>query len=221
MRNYLSECLGSFALLFCGTGAIIINGLSGGAITHPGVALSFGLIVFLMIEALGDVSGAHMNPAVTLSFAVGGRFPWKEVPPYVLAQTTGAIAASALLRALFPSHPTLGATIPAGSAAQSFVLEVLLSFLLMLVILRVAFGSKERGLRAGITIGATVGLEALFAGPVCGASMNPIRSLAPALVSGHSEHLWIYILAPVSGMLLALPAFHLLQPTSHDHSPLQ
>src|SRR5205814_10423474 len=148
--------------------------------THVGVALTFGLVVLAMVYAVGDVSGAHLNPAVTLGFALASRFPARHVVPYVLAQCGGAFLASGLLRGLFPDHPTLGATLPAGPPMQSFVLEVVLTLLLMFVALSVATGAKERGLMAGVAVGSVVGLEALFAGPVCGASMNPARSLAPA-----------------------------------------
>jgi aquaporin Z len=205
-RKLLAEVIGTFALVFAGTGAIVINQVSGGAISHAGIALTFGLIVLAMIYTFGDVSGGHFNPAVTCGFAVAGRFRWREVPGYVGAQAVGALGASFLLRSLFPDHATLGATLPAGSPGQSFVLEVVLTFILMLVILSVSTGAKEKGITAGIAIGATIGLEAMFAGPICGASMNPIRSLAPAVASGHLEHLWIYLAAPLLGALLAFPA---------------
>ncbi len=206
MKKLFAEFLGTFALIFAGTGAIVINHASGGAISHAGVALTFGLIVLAMIYTFGDVSGAHLNPAVTTAFAAAGRFPWREVPGYVAAQVLGALAASGLLRGLFPADATLGATLPAGSAGQSFILEAVLTFILMLVILSVSTGAKEKGITAGIAIGAVIGLEAMFAGPICGASMNPVRSLAPALVSGHLEHLWVYLAAPLLGALLAIPA---------------
>ncbi len=215
----VAEFIGTFALVFAGTGAIVINGVSGGAITHVGVALTFGLIVLAMIYALGEVSGAHLNPAVTVAFGAAERMGWDRVPGYVLAQTTGALAASGLLRLLFPTDDRLGSTLPAGTAAQSFILEVVLSALLMLVILRVSTGAKEKGITAGLVVGAVIALEAMFAGPICGASMNPARSLAPAVVSGRTEHLWVYLLAPVLGMLLAVPLSALLRtppaPTEH------
>lgn len=201
-----SELFGTFALVFAGTGAIVINQVSGGAITHPGIALTFGLIVLAMIYTFGDVSGAHFNPAVTMAFAVAGRFPWREVPAYIGAQLAGAFAASAVLHLLFPDHTTLGATLPAGSALQSGILEVILTLILMLVILSVSTGAKEKGITAGVVIGAVIALEAMFAGPICGASMNPARSIAPAVVSGQTQHLWVYILAPVLGAMLAVPA---------------
>jgi len=170
--------------VFAGTGAIIINNVSNGVITHAGIALTFGLIVLAMIYTFGDVSGAHLNPAVTVGFAVARRFAWREVPGYVVAQVGGAFAASGLLRALFPSDAKLGVTLPAGAEMQSFTLEAVLTFLLMLVILNVSTGAKEKGITAGMAVGSVIALEAMFAGPICGASMNPARSLAPAVVSG-------------------------------------
>ena len=218
MRRPLAEFLGTFILVFAGTGAIVINQVAGGVIGHPGIALTFGLVVLAMIYTFGDISGAHLNPAVTVAFAAAGRFPWKEVPPYLAAQLAGAFAASGLLKHLFPGPGTLGATLPAGSASQSFVLEVVLTAILMLVILGVSTGSKEKGITAGIAIGAVVGLEAMFAGPICGASMNPARSLAPALVSGHVEHLWLYPVATVLGALLAVPLCRAVRGPASSHS---
>lgn len=201
---YLLEGIGTFALVFCGTGAIVINELTHGVVTHLGIAISFGAIVMAMIYAIGEKSGAHINPAVTIAFAVGKKFPVKEVGPYVLSQLLGACAASFLLKGLFPSSALLGATLPCGTAVQAFVLEGILTFILMLVILQAGNNSKERGAFAGVVIGSVVLLEALFAGPISGASMNPARSLAPALVSGHLSQLWIYLLAPVAGALAAV-----------------
>jgi aquaporin NIP len=203
MKRYLAEAVGTFTLVFCGTGAIIINEVSGGAITHPGIAMTFGLVVLAMIYTVGDISGAHLNPAVTISFAAAKRFEWKEVTPYIMAQVAGAVLASLVLRALFPVSELLGTTLPSGPAAQSFILEFILTFILMYVILNVSVGAKEKGITAGIAIASVVGLEAMFAGPICGASMNPARSLAPAMISGHFEFIWIYLSAPVLGALLA------------------
>jgi aquaporin Z len=205
MKKLLAESLGTFALVFAGTGAIVINDVTGGVIGHAGVALTFGLIILAMIYTFGDVSGAHFNPAVTLAFAGAGRFPWSGVPGYLVAQVIGAFAASGLMRVLFPRTELLGATLPAGPPEQSFILEVVLTAMLMLTILSVSTGAKEKGVTAGIAIGAVIGLEAMFAGPICGASMNPARSLAPAVVSGHLEYLWVYLAAPVTGALLAVP----------------
>ena len=210
-RNYLAELLGTFALVFCGTGAIIIDQQSGGAVTHVGIAITFGLIIMSMIYSLGNISGAHLNPAVSIAFTVSGRFPAKRLPGYIVSQLTGALLASFILKLLFVSSQFLGATIPSGTDMQSFILELILSFFLMLVIISVADGSKEQGMFAGLAIGAVVGLEAMFAGPLCGASMNPARSIAPAIASGHLEHLWIYILAPITGAALAVPVCNYLK----------
>ncbi len=211
MKKFAAEAIGTFALVFAGTGAIIINQTSNGAITHVGIALTFGLIVLAMIYTLGEVSGAHLNPAVTLAFCTAGRLPWSEALPYLASQGAGAFAASGLLRWLFPQHATLGATLPAGAPLQSFVLEVVLTAILMFVILNVSTGAKEKGITAGIAVGSIIALEAMFAGPISGASMNPVRSLAPAVCSGHWEHLWIYLLAPLVGAQLAVPACRCVQ----------
>lgn len=212
MNKLLSEFLGTFILVFAGTGAIVINEVSGGVIGHAGIALTFGLVVMAMIYTFGEVSGAHLNPAVTLGFAAAKRFDWKDVPGFIGAQIGGACLASGVLRLLFPSNDKLGATLPAGSAMQSFVLEFILTAILMLVILRISTGAKEKGITAGIAIGGVIALEAMFAGPICGASMNPARSLAPALVSGHVEHLWIYLTATVLGAFMAVPLAKALEP---------
>jgi len=206
MKKLISEFLGTFCLVFAGTGAIVINEVSGGAITHVGVALTFGLVVLAMIYTVGDISGAHLNPAVTIGFWAARRMPGREVLPYISSQVVGAIFASGLLRFLFPENKLLGATLPAGSEMQSFVLEAVLTFFLMLTILNVSTGAKEKGITAGIAVGSVIGLEAMFAGPICGASMNPARSVAPALISGRSEHLWIYLVAPQLGAIAAMLA---------------
>lgn len=211
MKRYIAEAIGTFALVFCGTGAIVINEFTNGAVTHPGIAVTFGLIVMGMIYAFGDISGAHINPAVTIAFAYAKKFPWKEVPAYVISQLTGALAASGILLFLFPENELLGATLPQLSAIKVFIFEVLLSFFLMVVIINVSTGSKEIGVIAGIAIGGVVLLEAMFAGPITGASMNPARSIAPALVSGHLEHLWIYITAPIVGCLMAVVSCKLVK----------
>jgi aquaporin NIP len=206
MKKLCAELFGTFALVFAGTGAIIINEASAGAITHVGIAITFGLIILAMIYTFGDVSGAHFNPAVTIGFWVARRLPGTKVTPYIASQCAGAILASTILRFLFPQSRLLGATMPAGSELQSFILEILLTFLLMLTILSVSTGAKEKGITAGIAVGAVIALEAMFAGPISGASMNPARSLAPALLSARFEHLWLYLAAPVLGACLAMPA---------------
>ena len=210
MRAYIAELIGTFALVFCGTGAVIIDQQSGGAVTHTGIAITFGLIVMCMIYSLGPISGAHLNPAVSIAFTIAKRFPVKLLPGYIISQLTGALLASFILKFLFPLNKLLGATIPIGTEMQSFILELILTFFLMLVIINVSLGSKEQGMFAGTAIGAVVGLEAMFAGPVCGASMNPARSIAPAIASGHTEHLWVYIIAPITGALLAVPVCNYL-----------
>ncbi len=185
MRKYTAEFIGTFALIFCGTGAVIINHQTNSSITHVGVAITWGLIVMSMIYALGNISGAHLNPAVSIAFYLSGRFSMRKVLPFIISQCAGAMAAGIVLSVLFPNNDTLGATLPVGSAMQSFIIEIILSFFLMMVILKVATGSKEQGMFARIAIGGVIGLEAMFAGPVCGASMNPARSLAPVILSHH------------------------------------
>ncbi|HKR06109.1 MAG TPA: aquaporin [Bacteroidia bacterium] len=203
MKKYIAEFIGTFALVFCGTGAIIIDQQTGGAVSHAGVAATFGLIILAMIYTFGETSGAHFNPAVTLSFAVAKLFPSKQIVPYISSQIAGAFFATFVLKFLFPENQNLGATLPAGSQMQSFILEFILTFFLMTVILNVSQGSKEVGVMAGIAIGSTILLEAMFAGPICGASMNPARSLSPAIISGNLSALWLYIVAPVAGAITA------------------
>ncbi len=223
MNRYVAELIGTFALVFCGTGAIVINEQTNGAVSHVGIEITFGLIVMAMIYSLGNISGAHLNPAVTIAFTFAGRFKLKQVFPYITSQLAGAFLASITLKYLFPSNETLGATLPAGTEMQSFILEFILTFFLMLVIINVATGSKEQGMFAGLAIGSTVLLEAMFAGPVSGASMNPVRSISPAIVSGHLEHLWIYIVAPIAGASFAIPVFRILHPKNNqnENSPVQ
>jgi len=204
MRKLAAELFGTFALVFAGTGAIVINDVRDGMVSHVGIALTFGLVVLALIYALGDVSGAHLNPAVTLGFLFARRFPARWVVPYLVSQCSGALLASFLLRQLFPDQGSLGATRPTGPVMQSFWLEVILTLLLMFVILSVSTGAKEKGLLAGVAVGAVIALEALFAGPICGASMNPARSLAPAVVSGQLGGLWIYLVAPFLGAASAV-----------------
>jgi aquaporin Z len=213
MRKLTAEFLGTFALVFAGTGAIVVNDASGGTVSHVGVALTFGLIVLAMIYALGDVSGCHLNPAVTLGFLLARRFGGVWVLPYILSQCLGALLASFLLRFLFPAHATLGATLPHdGNAWQSFVFEVILTFILMFVILSVSTGAKEKGVMAGVAVGSVIALEARFAGPISGASMNPARSLAPAVVAWRLESLWVYLTAPILGAAAGVLVFWCVQP---------
>lgn len=182
----------------------MVNDISGGVVTHVGIAMVFGLVVAAMIYTFGDISGAHINPAVTIAFWYAKRFPTVAVLPYVTSQIVGAISASAVVYLLFYNHATFGATLPSGSNIQSFILEMLLTFILMLTIINVTTGAKEKGIMAGVAVGSVVALEALFAGPISGASMNPARSIGPALMSGQYHQLWIYITAPVLGAILAI-----------------
>ena len=201
----MAELIGTFILVFCGTGAMVIDQQTGGAVSHAGVSITWGLTVMSLIYSIGNVSGCHINPAVSIAFTVAGRFNAWLLPGYIISQIAGAVLASLVLNLLFPTSPLLGATLPAGSEMQSFVLELLLTFFLMFVIMNVAHGNKEQGQFGGIAIGSVVGLEAMFAGPICGASMNPARSFGPAIVSGNVEHLWLYLVAPVIGAALAIP----------------
>jgi aquaporin NIP len=206
-KRLVAEFIGTFALVFAGTGAMVVNDVSGGAVTHVGVALTFGLVIMTMINAVGDISGAHFNPAVTFGFWLAKRLPGRDVFPFVLTQCAAALVASGLIRFLFSSHTTLGATFPTHSWQQAFLLEVVITFFLMFVILSVSTGSKEKGITAGISIGGVVALAALFAGPISGASMNPARSLGPAIISGNLDFLWLYFAAPLLGATLAVFGF--------------
>jgi len=210
-NRYIAEGIGTFALVFAGCGAIIVDDMFSGVLGHVGVSLVFGLVVMAMIYAIGNVSGAHINPAVTLGFFIARRLDKHVVLPYVGSQIVGAVVAAAVLRLLFPEHENLGATIPAVSLSRAFILEVMLSFLLMFVILNVSTGHMEKGIMAGVAVGGTIALEALVGGPVTGASMNPARSFGPALISGYVDTLWIYLIAPVVGTLLASPVCRWIQ----------
>jgi aquaporin NIP len=202
-RLFTAEALGTFVLVFAGTGAIVANDVRGGAITHVGIALTWGLVVIALVYA---VVGAHLNPAVSLGLWAVGRTPAKELPPRAAGQLAGAFAASGLLALMYPDHPTLGATLPHGPWWHSFVLEVLLTAVLVYAVLSVSAADANIQPMAGVVFGAVIGLEAMFAGPISGASMNPARSLAPAVVSGKLDFVWIYLAAPALGALVAFPA---------------
>ncbi len=224
---YLAEGIGTFGLVFAGCGAIMIDRLSGGQVTHVGVGLVFGLIITVMIYALGHISGAHFNPAVTLGFVLARHFPLRRLAGYWLAQLLGAALGAACLRLLFGDVAHLGTTLPSGSggAWQSFGLEVVLTFFLMFVIMAMATDTRAVGQAAALAIGATVGLEALFAGPISGASMNPARSLGPALLSWTWTDQWLYIVAPLVGALLGALVYRALrqasQPLSFSPEPVE
>ncbi|MFL0811045.1 MAG: aquaporin [Agarilytica sp.] len=219
-NHFVAEFMGAFFLVLAGCGAIVVNAELDGVIGHGGVAAAFGLVVMIMIYAVGNISGAHFNPAVTIGFFFAGRFPANRILPFVAAQCSGAIVASLLLKVCFPMNEMLGATMPTFSVLNAFVVELILTFGLMFVILNVSTGHMEKGIMAGVAIGGTVALEALIAGPITGASMNPARSLGPALVSGQLQHLWLYILAPTLGAALAFPTCRLVQGVNCcDHEP--
>ena len=218
-RRLCAEAFGTFCLVFAGTGAVVVNEVTGGGVSHVGVALTFGLVVMALVYALGDISGCHINPAVTIGLWAAGRFDLAWVPPYIVCQCAGAVLASGVLRFLFPESVTLGATIPRGSAIQSVVLEVLLTLILMVVILTVSAGGKELKPMGGVAFGGVIAFEALFAGPISGASMNPARSLAPAVVTMQLDSLWIYLIAPILGALAAVVVYRCLQPRPGNTEP--
>ena len=215
IRALTAEAIGTFGLVFTGTGAMMIDAKTG-QIGHVGVAITFGLIIMVMIAATGHISGAHFNPAVTLAFAAARHFSWRLVPRYWAAQFGGAVAASLLLRALFGDIANLGATLPFGSDGQSFGLETVLTFFLMFVIISVATDVRAAGQLAAIAIGGTVGLESMFAGPISGASMNPARSLAPALISWTWQSQWLYVLGPAIGAVLGALAYQFIRGESSN-----
>lgn len=202
MNRYLCELIGTFCLVFAGCGAIAVDAATG-SITHLGVCLVFGLVVMAMIYTFGETSGAHINPAVTLAFWIAGRFKGRDVAPYMLAQCAGAVAAAFLVAHLFPAE-TVGETLPAfGDTPRALTLELVLTTILILVILAVATGSKEQGLMAGIAVGGAVALLATVGGPISGASMNPARSIGPAIAYGKIDELWIYLAGPFAAAPLA------------------
>jgi len=199
-----AEFIGTFLLVFFGTGAIIVNQVYDGVIGHLGISIAFGLVVLAVIYAIGEISGAHLNPAVSLSFYIAKTMSLSKTLWFILAQILGAVLASITLRYLFPEAITLGETLPTGSILQTFIMEFILSFALMFVIINVATGSKEQGVVAGLAIGMTVLICALIGGPISGASMNPARSIGPALVSFEIQHLWIYIVSPILGAVTSV-----------------
>lgn len=209
-RALVAEAIGTFALVFAGCGAVMVDAKTH-ALGHVGVALTFGLVIMVMIYAVGHVSGAHFNGAVTFAFALTRHFPWPRAVGYWTAQLLGAIAAAALLRASLGDVAHVGATLPSGSQGQSFLWELVLSAFLMFVILAVATDTRAVGEAAAIAIGGTIGLDAMFGGPISGASMNPIRSIGPALVSGDLHALWLYIVAPIVGTSLGGLAYQFVR----------
>jgi len=210
LRRAGAECLGTYALVTAGCGAIMVNAATG-ALTHVGVACAFGLIILVMIAATGHISGAHFNPAVTFAFALTRHFAWRDVPLYIASQLLGAISGALTLRLLFGSIASLGATLPSGSALQALGVEILLTAVLMFVIVAVATDTRAVGQLAAIAIGATVALDALWGGPISGASMNPARSFGPALIAGIWLDQWVYWIGPLIGACLGACVYQLLR----------
>lgn len=218
MKKYIAEAIGTFVLVFVGTGSVVVNDATGGDVTLVGVALAWGLVVSAMIYSIGDLSGAHINPAVTIAFCVARRFDVKQVVPYIVSQCIGAFLASAVMKLLFPEQMSLGPTLPSGPWLQSFILEIILTFILMFVVLNVTVGAKEKGITAGLAIGGVITFEVLCGGPISGASMNPARSIAPAVVGGQLQYLWVYLIAPVIGAVLAVPASAIIRNDESDEN---
>ena len=217
LRACAAELIGTFALVFAGAGAVMVDAKTG-ALGHVGVAITFGLAIMVMIYAVGHVSGAHFNPAVSFTFALTRHVPWARVVLYWTAQLAGALLAAALLRASLGNLAHLGATLPAGSNTQSFVWEIVLTAFLMFVIMAVATDTRAVGEAAAIAVGGTVGLDAMFGGPISGASMNPARSAGPALVSGDLHALWIYLLAPVVGATVGAVTYQFVRGSTPPES---
>jgi len=221
---YLAELVATFTLVFAGCGSIVIDTVSHGGVGHIASAFSFGLAIAVMVYAVGHISGAHINPAVTLGLALTRHFPFTRVPLYWLAQLIGATIAALLLRALFGNVAHLGTTLPSGGDGQSLVLEIVLTFFLMFVIMAVATDYRAVGQSAALAIGGTILLDAMFGGPISGASMNPARSFGPALVSGSWAHYWVYVLGPLAGAVLGAFAYEVIrgeqpQPGLTDEEP--
>jgi aquaporin NIP len=218
LRSLVAEAIGTFALVFAGAGAIMVDAKTN-ALGHVGIAISFGLVIMVMIYAVGHISGAHFNPAVSFAFALTRHFPWPRAVGYWTAQVGGAVLAAAVLRSSLGNLAHVGATLPAGSQGQSFLWEVVLTFFLMFVIMAVATDGRAVGEAAAIAIGATVGLDAMFGGPISGASMNPARSLGPAFVAGDLHALWLYVLAPIVGATLGALAYQFVRGPATQEAP--
>jgi MIP family channel proteins len=204
--------------VFAGAGAIMVDAKTH-ALGHVGIAISFGLVIMVMIYAVGHISGAHFNPAVSFAFALTRHFPWPRAVGYWAAQVGGAVLAAAVLRGSLGNLAHVGATLPAGSQGQSFLWEVVLTFFLMFVIMAVATDGRAVGEAAAIAIGATVGLDAMFGGPISGASMNPARSLGPAFVAGDLHALWLYVVAPIVGAALGGLAYQFVRGQAPQQAP--
>ncbi|CAM6018287.1 unnamed protein product [Sphagnum balticum] len=206
-----AEVISTFILVFSGCGAAMADAKSHGEVTHVGVSLAFGLVIMIMIQAVGHISGAHMNPAITIAFATMQHFPWIQVPAYICAQVLGAIASAFTLRLILNPAANEGATLPVGSDAQSLLLEIITTFILMFVVAAVATDNRACGELAGIVVGSAVALNGLMAGSISGASMNPARSIGPAVASGNYEGIWVYIVGPIVGAVAGAQAYNLIR----------
>lgn len=220
-QKLIAEVIGTYFVIFAGCGSVVVNKLYGGTITFPGICVTWGLIVMVMAYTVGHISGAHFNPAVTITFTVFGRFPWKEVPLYIIAQLIGSILASVTLALMFDLTPeAYFGTVPVGSDGQSLAIEIIISFLLMFVICGIGTDERAVGHVAGIAVGMTITLNVFIAGPISGASMNPARSIGPALVRHVYKGLWVYVVGPIVGTLAGAFVYNLMRATDKPLSEL-
>ncbi|KAK4490539.1 hypothetical protein RD792_001221 [Penstemon davidsonii] len=220
-QKVVAEMIGTYFVIFAGCGSVAVNKIYGGSITFPGICVTWGLIVMVMVYTVGHVSGAHFNPAVTITFALLRRFPWKQVPLYIIAQLSGSILASATLAVMFDiTTEAYFGTLPVGSNGQSFAIEIIISFLLMFVVSGVATDSRAVGEMAGLAVGMTIMLNVFVAGPISGASMNPARSIGPAILEHEYRGLWVYIVGPIIGTIAGGFAYNLIRFTDKPISEL-
>ncbi|CAL9015735.1 unnamed protein product [Prunus brigantina] len=212
MQKVIAEVLGTYFVVFAGCGAVVVNLSTDKTVSHPGISIVWGLVVMVMVYSVGHISGAHFNPAVTIAFAITKRFPWKQVPAYIAAQVLGSTLASGTLRLIFQGHQNhFAGTMPTANPWQSFAIEFVITFYLMFVISGVATDNRAIGELAGLAVGATVLLNVMFAGPISGASMNPARSIGPAIVSTRYKHLWVYIFAPTLGAVCGALVYNVIR----------
>ncbi|KAI4298179.1 hypothetical protein L6164_031769 [Bauhinia variegata] len=214
LQKLVAELVGTYFLIFAGCGSVVVNKGYANVVTLPGIAIVWGLVVMVLVYSVGHISGAHFNPAVTLAFASTRRFPFKQVPAYIAAQVLGSTLASGTLRLLFTgSHNFFTGTLPTGSNLQSFVIEFVITFYLMFVISGVATDNRAIGELAGLAVGSTVLLNVMFAAPISGASMNPARSLGPAIVSHEYRGIWIYMVSTILGAVAGAWVYNIIRYT--------